>query len=96
LEGATLSTYLDNPVNDEAFSNEAKVLQNRVLAELTPEQLDALKKMRATDWQENKIAKLAVVDINDPKLHHATKKSYEENKALIDAYLLEKAQLETV
>jgi hypothetical protein len=86
LNGVTISSNLNNPINDEAFENEAKASGVQIKAEMTPEMHILLKEIKEKDWLQAKIEKLASYDVNDPTLHFASRKSYMENIKYIEAY----------
>lgn len=88
LEGRTVASNLNNPANDEFFEEAPKVSQK---AEMNVSFIEALNELKKDEIKFEKIKKLAEADIEDPSLHWATRKSYNENKELIDAY---KASLE--
>lgn len=85
LQGLSIKSRLDNPINDAAF-NEAKQSGVNIKAELTPQQLELLKEIKEKDWLEAKMEKIAQYDLTDPKLHPGKRQSYEANKEYFEAW----------
>jgi hypothetical protein len=86
LEGVSLSSKINNPMNDVAFEDEPEVTTQRIRAELSPEEIEVLKEIREKDYILDKCKKWWNLDFNDPKLHPGTKKGMEAAMPYIEAY----------
>lgn len=85
LSGVNIASNLDKPELDEFFE-EKQVVEHEYRGDITPELQEVLKKMKEEQWYDDKIKKLSLVDIDDPKLHVGTRKSYETNKEAVELY----------
>lgn len=86
LNGVTLSIKLNAPQNDAAFEDTPPVPKERIRAELSPEEIDVLKEIREKDYLLDKCKKWANLDVNDPKLHVATRNAMLQNTEMLDIY----------
>jgi len=82
LKGIDLLAKLNNPINDEAFEETAIPVKGKIRAELTPEEIEVLKQIKAKEWLEAKMHKIDGYDLNSPKLMASQRKSYEDNKEI--------------
>lgn len=84
MAGIDIAAKLNNPINDLAFDDEPKVPQQRIRAELTPEELELLKEIKEKDWLEAKMQKIANYDLS--RVSGSQLASYKANKHYFEAW----------
>jgi hypothetical protein len=81
LQGVDLASKLNNPLNDAAFETVKLPTTAKIRAELTPEEVEVLKEIKAKDWLLEKMHKIDGYDkSNLDKMHPAQRESYLANK----------------
>lgn len=87
IDQVSISSSLNNPANDAAFAEQEDHVVPQSTSEMSASLQAILKEIEEKPYLKEKVIRLSTVDLEDPSLHVATRKSYDANRHYVEAYL---------